>query len=1009
MSTNFENTIGAPKGEFTSIKIGTYDVFSVDVENWNNTYTDVGHNMANWNSTYTTLSSASGDWQNIKMIVDTSKGDWDATATHVSHNMNSWSRTYTAVATTSADWNDVYSHVQTTSSSWNHGAAGYATPSDIETAISDLVDSAPATLNTLNELASALGDDANFSTTITNQIGTKWTQDDTKISNWDSTYSSVSTNSADWSDVYSHVQTTSSSWGGAAGYTTDIGNNSDTTIEVTHNLNTNYITYSLIDNNTNEFVNTQTSIVDANKIQFVFTTAPTTNEYKVVIISTDGTATGGGGGSGGTSYTDSDVASYLNGNLDTHIIPDTNAAYDLGNAEYKIRHLFLSDNSIYMGDDNTPIRLNSDKKLVVDDIEVGGPPLVSTVENLPIANADGTTALVTDGLLDNPVLSYFHKGKWFRSTDNSEISDQVVDVYIIAGQSNAHGAAQVSTLSTEQSTQNGIFYSSWHENTSNASSTQYYSDWATSLVAGSTRGDNNTSSLEGSDFFGPELGFVNKANLIDLANGRPIGVLKHAIGASKLVDETSIVEHNSINYICIQSNQNTNPSSTKGDYIATLPEPGTTEGDSYWQVTTEPSEGTWSSNGAYYDKGSSDWDLTDTGDRRGDALRALKLSVADAINKLTQANYGHRIAGLIWWQGESGSSVDGLNAFIAHIRTWLDDNNYLDVPKSQFPVVITKIGYGTDLTPVADADGYVGIVDASAYGHSGTQNHVGTDVDGSHDTNNNGINDMFEIGQAYADQMQLAKSGSTNSSWEPSAIEADVTLWLDMDDQTTLTQPADDVISIQDKSTNGYTFTPESGATLRAVDLAQNGKNILRFDGNNDSTNQTSVAFDTTKSLKWYFVLKVVESSAHDTIFECLGGRAVILFNLTGAGFFKGDWYTNSQTHIWGSQNSNLLNEWVMLAVEWDIPNTTQRAWLNGTQYGGNVANAGLANFGTTQNVRFGRHQPTQFADAFDLGEVIFTEDISQANSQKIEGYLAHKWGITDALPANHSYKTTAP
>ena len=27
--------------------------------------------------------------------------------------------------------------------------------------------------------------------------------------------------------------------------------------------------------------------------------------------------------------------------LGGHIIPDTNAAYDLGNAEYKIRHLFL--------------------------------------------------------------------------------------------------------------------------------------------------------------------------------------------------------------------------------------------------------------------------------------------------------------------------------------------------------------------------------------------------------------------------------------------------------------------------------------------------------------------------------------------------------------------------------------------------------------------------------------------------------------------------------------------
>ena len=40
-------------------------------------------------------------------------------------------------------------------------------------AIADLSDSAPSTLNTLNELAAALGDDANFSTTVTNSIATK--------------------------------------------------------------------------------------------------------------------------------------------------------------------------------------------------------------------------------------------------------------------------------------------------------------------------------------------------------------------------------------------------------------------------------------------------------------------------------------------------------------------------------------------------------------------------------------------------------------------------------------------------------------------------------------------------------------------------------------------------------------------------------------------------------------------------------------------------------------------
>jgi len=42
-----------------------------------------------------------------------------------------------------------------------------------DTAVANLVDSSPASLDTLNELAAALGDDASFSTTITNSIATK--------------------------------------------------------------------------------------------------------------------------------------------------------------------------------------------------------------------------------------------------------------------------------------------------------------------------------------------------------------------------------------------------------------------------------------------------------------------------------------------------------------------------------------------------------------------------------------------------------------------------------------------------------------------------------------------------------------------------------------------------------------------------------------------------------------------------------------------------------------------
>jgi hypothetical protein len=562
-----------------------------------------------------------------------------------------------------------------------------------------------------------------------------------------------------------------------------------------------------------------------------------------------------------------------------------------------------------------------------------------TKANLPLAATAGTNALVTDGTIGGtPTMSYFYNGVWYRTFDNSVITNQTIDLFILAGQSNAHGHADVSDLTSAQATQDGLFYTSWHDSTSNAESTQNYSSWETSLVAGSTKGDGNN--LVNSPSFGPELGFVSRANAINLTT-QPIGILKYAVGASQL---------------------------NAGD--ANL----------------------------------SDWDTTATGTREGDCYRGLLSALSDATTKLTNAGYSWNFKGMIWWQGESGTSVSGLNTFIAAVRSVLG-NSYGVSNTSQFPVVITKIGYGTDLTPVANADAYVGIVDAATYGHSASQNHVGASLDGSSDTTGNGVNDMFDIGEAFADEMQLAISGSTNAAWDPSSITT--RLWLDMDDQTTFTSSSGNVTAIADKSGNNYTFNAASGSTLTAVNTAQNNKNILRFDGNSDATSYTGVGFSTTAVHKWFFVVKVTASDSHDALVTFTKSNPtlqMIMFNMSGAGVFSGDWYMNPGTSMTGN-STNLLNQWVMLSAEFDIPNGQATLALNATEYNTNVAQSGLSTMGTG-SVRLNDYQNN--ADS-DWGEVIFTEDVTQSNSDKIEGYLAHKWGLTADLPSSHPYKTSAP
>ena len=71
------------------------------------------------------------------------------------------------IATFSGDYNDLSNQPSIPS------IVGLASEGYVDVAVANLVDSAPSTLDTLNELATALGDDANFSTTVTNSLANK--------------------------------------------------------------------------------------------------------------------------------------------------------------------------------------------------------------------------------------------------------------------------------------------------------------------------------------------------------------------------------------------------------------------------------------------------------------------------------------------------------------------------------------------------------------------------------------------------------------------------------------------------------------------------------------------------------------------------------------------------------------------------------------------------------------------------------------------------------------------
>ena len=133
---------------------------------------------------------------------------------------------------------------------------GFATETYVNTKVAGIVNSAPETLDTLNELATALGNDPNFATTVSNQIGTKVSK--TELSNQSYvTQTSLSSNSYVTQSALStnsYVTQTSLS---SNSYVTQSALSSNSYVTQTSLSSNSYVTQSAL--STNSYV-TQTSL-----------------------------------------------------------------------------------------------------------------------------------------------------------------------------------------------------------------------------------------------------------------------------------------------------------------------------------------------------------------------------------------------------------------------------------------------------------------------------------------------------------------------------------------------------------------------------------------------------------------------------------------------------------------------------------------------------------------------------------------------------------------------------
>lgn len=245
----------------------------------------------------------------------------------------------------------------------------------------------------------------------------------------------------------------------------------------------------------------------------------------------------------------------------------------------------------------------------------------------------------------------------------------------------------------------------------------------------------------------------------------------------------------------------------------------------------------------------------------------------------------------------------------------------------------------------------------------------------------------------------LVKSSGFKASatgWTPANITT--ALWLDADDASTITLNGSTVSQWRDKSGNAKHASQATLANQPAYTInGLNGKSVLTFDGSNDFLN-ANLSLSTGT-----FVIVGKLAVNTGILYYPLGFQS-------GAttGYFAGG--TNQ------NQKSGLFNGSVILTAPQTVSLNTPFIGAGGfsasgmlVSFNGNAPQTNLATF-SMNTLIIGTRGNFSFYFNGEICEVVFTNTtLSTADRQRLEGYLAWKWGLVANLPSGHPYKNSPP
>jgi hypothetical protein len=256
--------------------------------------------------------------------------------------------------------------------------------------------------------------------------------------------------------------------------------------------------------------------------------------------------------------------------------------------------------------------------------------------------------------------------------------------------------------------------------------------------------------------------------------------------------------------------------------------------------------------------------------------------------------------------------------------------------------------------------------------------------------------------------MSWVITGSQKVNWDPSLIPT--ALWLDAADASTITQSGGLVSTWADKSGTNKNATQSGDARPAYSATGLNSKPAIDFDGTDDDLALSSVTGLDVVNQSFFIVAKRDSAAGRTEIAFGVGSAA------TGDGLADVPRWTDN---IMYSQVGYASNRPTPTSVIADAPyinvvtgGSLQLSYTNGTLIGTGTTQS-TSNFSVASGGFVGSGRAISgFNRYFDgkISELIIISSVAALDlRQRIEGYLAHKWGLTASLPNGHPYKVSPP